>query len=111
MAAAAYKVLGQVAPTATTETTLYTAPGGAQAIGATLAICNITTTVVKVTVRVRPAGAAAVNKHYLLKDVSVLPGTTPLVRGGITLAATDVVSVQLDTANGAAVQLFGTELS
>lgn len=111
MAAASYKVLGQVAPTGTTETTLYTVPGGADAIAATLTICNITTTTVKVTVRVRPAGAAAANKHFLLKDVAVLPGTTPIVRGGITLDATDLVTVQLDTANGAAVHLYGTEIA
>lgn len=111
MAGATYKVLGQVAPTGTTETTLYTVPGGAQSIGATLSICNITTTTVKVTVRVRPAGVAAANKHFLLKDVAVQPNTTPLVRGGLSLAATDVVSVQLDTANGAAVHLYGTEIA
>lgn len=111
MAAAGYKVLGQVAPMVTTETTLYTVPGGAESIGSTLTICNITTATVKVTVRVRPAGAAAADKHYLLKDVAVDPGTTPLVRGGFTLAATDVVSVQVDTANGAAVHLYGTEIA
>lgn len=111
MAAATYKVLGQVSPTGTTETTLYTVPGGTQAIGATFTLCNITTTTVKVTVRVRPAGVAAANKHFLLKDVSVYPGTTPVVRGGFTFAATDVVSVQLDTANGIAVHLYGTEIA
>lgn len=110
MAAATYKVLGQVAPTGTTETTLYMVPGGVQAIAATLSIANITTTNVKVTVRVRPAGAAAVNKHILLNAVLVYPNTTPLIRGSFTLDATDVVSVQVDTANGAAVHLYGTEI-
>lgn len=111
MTAATYKVLGQVSPTGTGETGLYTVPGGAQAIGATLTLCNITTTTVKVTVRVRPGGITAANKHFLLKDVAVDPGTTPLVRGGITLAATDQVTVQADTANGVAVHLYGTEIA
>lgn len=111
MAAASYKVLGQVAPIDTSETTVYAVPGATQAIGTSISICNITTVVVKVSVRVRPAGVAAANKHYFMKDVSVYPGTTPLVRPVFTLAATDVVSVQCDTANGIAAHLYGTELA
>jgi len=38
--ATAYKVLAQSAPSATTETTLYTVPAGTSAVVSTMAIAN-----------------------------------------------------------------------
>jgi hypothetical protein len=107
---AAYFVLGQIAPTGTSETTLYTVTSGKQAVCSSLTFCNITTSVVKVSVNVRPAGAAVAAKHALARNVSVAPGSTNVISVGLTLASTDVVSVNIDTANGLAVHLYGTEI-
>ena len=57
--ATVYKVLGQVNPSATTLTTLYTAPSGA--VVSTLAICNQgATTTYRVLVSVAEIGRAHV---------------------------------------------------
>lgn len=107
---ATYYVLGQVAPANTSETTLYTVTAGKQAVCSSLTFCNLTTSAVKVSVNVRPAGAAVAAKHALTRNVSVAPGSTNVISVGLTLASTDVVSVNTDTANGIAVHLYGTEL-
>lgn len=110
MAAASYKVLAQVAPTTTSETLLYLVPGGYQAVASTLSLCNITAAVVKVSINVCPAGVSSANKHAFLRSTSVAPGTTATISVGMTLAQNDVVRIILDTANGVAAHLYGTEI-
>ena len=111
---AIYPVLGQVSPTGTAETALYTAPSGKYAIGSTLFLSNIThlgtPANIAVTVRVRPAGAAAANKHIIVPAVLLLPNQSLTMTVGVTLAATDVISVQSSVANGLAATLCGTEI-
>ena len=104
-----HKVLGQVAPTAATATTLYTVPAATQAVCSTLAICNrdIATTY---RVSVRPAGAAQDVKHYLVYDAVIAANDTIMLTIGITLAATDVVGVYAGT-SAVTFALFGAEIS
>ena len=104
---ATYKVLGQSAPAATTNTDLYTVPGGASAVCSTLAICNrgVSTTI---RVAVRPAGATLANQHYIVFDTALNQNDTMLLTLGISLAATDVVTVYAGTAN-TSFSLFGVE--
>lgn len=103
----AYKVLGQVAPSATTLTTLYTVPASTEAVASSLVACNrgASTTI---RVAVRPAGAAIDNKHYQLYDVTLPANDAIPLTLGITLEATDVVSVYAGTAN-VSFSLFGAE--
>jgi hypothetical protein len=61
-------------------------------------------------VAVRPAGATIANQHYLVFDSWVNANDTVLLTLGISLAATDVVSVQASTAT-VAFSLFGTEVT
>ena len=68
--ATAYKVLGQVNPSATTLTTLYTVPASTSSVASTLTVCNLGLTT-NVRVAVRPTGEAIANKHYLLYDAQV----------------------------------------
>ncbi len=104
-----HKVLGQLNPAATTLTALYTVPANTQAVGSTLSICNlgVATTF---RVAVRPAGAAIANQHYLVWEASVAASDTYFLTIGISLAATDVVSVYAGTAN-LAFSLFGVEIA
>lgn len=106
--AISYKVLGQANPAATTLTTLYTVPSATQAICSTLAVANlgVSTTF---RVAVRPAGAAIANQHYVAYDIAVNQYDTITMTLGITLAATDVVSVYAGTAT-VAFNLFGNEI-
>lgn len=104
----AFKVLGQSAPAATTATDLYTVPAGKSTVASTLVICNRGNASGTYRVAVRPAGAALANAHYLVYGLS-LPGvTTDEHTIGITLAATDIVTVYATTADFS-FNLFGDE--
>jgi hypothetical protein len=104
-----YKVLGQSAPSATTNTDLYTVPGATSAVCSTLACCNrgVSTTF---RVAVRPAGATIANAHYVVYDNYVEAGDSIFLTLGITLATTDVVTVYAGTAN-TSFSLFGSEIA
>ena len=87
------KVLGQVAPVATTLTTLYTVPGATSTVVSSLTVCNRSATATSFRVAVRPAGAAISNEHYLYYDVTIAGNDTFVATIGISLEATDVISV------------------
>lgn len=95
----AKKVLGQVNPSATTATTLYTVPSSKSAVISTLTICNQAAAAATFRVAVRPAGAALAAVHYVAYDVTVGASDTTALTLGITLATTDVVTVYASTAN------------
>lgn len=107
---AAYRVLGQVNPASTTNTTLYTVPSATSAVASTLSICNQSTTLATYRVAVRPAGATLAAQHYLAFDAGVAGGDAVLLTLGITLAATDVVTVFASSAN-LSFSLFGSEIT
>lgn len=108
--ATTYKVLGQVNPSASTLTTLYTAT--AAAIITTLSVCNkgTGTSLPQFRVAVRPAAAAIANQHYLVYDKELANSETVILTLGITLANTDVVSVYANTADFA-FTAFGGEIT
>lgn len=95
----AKKILGQVNPSATTATTLYTVPSGKTAVISTLSVCNTAASAATFRVAVRPAGATLATVHYLAYDTTVGANDTTTITIGITLAATDVVTVYASTAN------------
>lgn len=105
----AYKVLGQAKPLATTDTTLYTVPAGTSAVCSTLTICNIG---ISTTYRVaiRPAGATLEDKHYIVYESAINQYDTVMLTLGITLSATDVMTVRAETAT-VSFNLFGSEIS
>ena len=111
---AIYPVLGQVSPTGTSQTTLYVVPAGKYVVGSTLFLANITHLTseadILVTVRVRPAGVTAVNKHIIVPGVRIQPRTVETVTAGFSMEAGDLMTVECDVANGLAASLFGTVL-
>jgi hypothetical protein len=110
--AVTYKVLGQSKPTAATDTTLYTVPTGSgnYAVVSSLVVNNITADVTNIRVAIRPAGEALEDKHYIIHTNGVSPYASQVYTIGITLAATDVVTVY-DSAGKCAFNLFGSENS
>jgi hypothetical protein len=110
--AVSYKVLAQVKPAADTATTLYTVPSGAgnYAVVSSLVINNLTGDVTNVRVAVRPAGATLEDKHYIIYGNGVSPFQSQAFTIGITLAATDVVTVY-DLSGKCSFNLFGSENS
>lgn len=105
-----YKVLGQSNPSAITNTTLYTVPAATSTVASTLQVCNLNSSVATFRLAVRPAGASLANVHYQAYDTQI-PGNDSLAFTiGITLAATDVVTVYANTAT-VSFSLFGSEIS
>lgn len=94
----AKKVLGQVNPSATTATTLYTVPSAKSAVVSSLTVCNQTATAATFRIAVRPAGASLAAVHYVAYDVTVGASDTTALTLGITLATTDVITVYASTA-------------
>jgi glucose-6-phosphate dehydrogenase assembly protein OpcA len=106
----AHKVLGQSNPSATTLTTLYTVPASTQAICSTITICNTASSATTYRIAVRPAGASIANQHYVAHDAALPANDTATLTLGVTLAATDVVSVYAASAN-VAFSAFGVEIT
>jgi hypothetical protein len=105
----AYKVLGQLEPSATTLSTLYTVPSATSAVCSTMTICNLSVSTT-VRVAVRPAGEAINDRHYIVYDQIINANDSIFLTLGISLAATDVVSVFAGTAM-VSFGLYGTEIS
>jgi hypothetical protein len=106
----AYKVLGQVAPSATTNTTLETVPSATQVVVSTIAVCNRAATAATYRIAVRPAGATLANEHYIAYDTAITANNSTMITIGITLAATDVITVYASNAN-LSFSAFGSEIS
>lgn len=93
-------MLFQSAPSATTETDVYTCPASKTATFSTILICNRSTTT-QATFRLSASagGGATANKDYLYYDEIVPPSSTFAATIGVHLAAGDVVRVYASTAN------------
>jgi hypothetical protein len=105
-----YKVLGQSNPAATTATTLYTVPAATQSIVSTLTVTNQTATAGTYRIAVRVAGASLASAQYLAYDVSLPGNATDTLTLGVTLGATDVITVYASAATFS-FNAFGSELS
>jgi len=108
--AATYKVLGQVNPSAATATTAYTVPSATETVISTITVANLGPAPDSYRIAVRPNGESLANKHYIAYDASIAPQETQTLTIGITLDATDVVTVFAGTAN-LAFNLFGSEIA
>src|SRR4051812_13804941 len=85
------KVLGQLNPSATTLTAIYTVPAVTSAAVSTLVICNRSATATSFRVSVAIAGAADNNVQYIFFDAPIGGNETITATVGLSLATTDVV--------------------
>ena len=104
----AIKVLGQVAPSATTPTVLYTVPNLAQTTVSSLVICNRNSGNQTFRVSIHVAGAGADNKQFIFFDKEITANNTLTVVIGITLNQADVVKVYSSTSD-MSFNIFGVE--
>jgi guanyl-specific ribonuclease Sa len=106
-----YKVLGQSAPSATTNTDVYTVGAGKQTTVSTITVCNRnTTTSATYRIAVRPDGDTLANEHYIAYDATVGPKDTVTWTIGITADASDVVTVYASSAD-LSFNVFGVEIA
>lgn len=98
-------ILGQSAPSATTNTTVYTVPAATTATFS-VSICNRGGTSMSVRLAVSATGTPG-NSEWLEYDTNI-PAYGVLERTGIVAQATKNVVVYFSTANGA-VSVYGFE--
>ena len=108
--ATVYKVLGQSAPGATTDTNLYTVPADTSAVISTIVVANRAASNATYRIAIRPAGATLANQHYIAFDITVGASDSTTLTLGLTLAATDIITVYGSTAN-LSFSVFGSEIN
>lgn len=109
--ATTFKVLGQSAPSGTTNADLYTVGAGKSAVLSSLVIANTTGTAATARIFVRVAGATAAAANAVAYDVNIAANSHAAFTEGWTLSATDVITVQAGTGNALTFTLFGQENS
>jgi len=105
-----YKVLGQVAPSAATDTTLYTVPSATQAVVSTINVVNTGGSTDTVRIAIRVGGATLSIEDYIVYNLSLNTTATFTYTSGATLGATDVITVY-STNGTCSFNAFGSEIS
>lgn len=105
-----YKVLAQSAPSATTNTDMFTVSAGKQVVASTVTVCNRGASDAQYRIAVRPGGVALANQHYIAYGATVGANDTVALTLGLTLAANDVVTVYTSNAN-ISITIFGCEIT
>ena len=108
--ATTYKVLGQSAPSATTNTDVYTVPAGTQAIISTISVANRSQSETLFRIAVRPNGSSIANEHYIAYDAKVSGQDSLFLTVGITVDAADVITVYAGSAN-LTFNIYGSEIA
>jgi hypothetical protein len=104
----AVKVLAQSAPSATTNTDIYTVGASTETVISTIFVCNRSAAPATYRIAVRPNGATLANQHYIAYDVTVGASDSTTITSGITMDASDVLTVYASTAN-LSFSVFGSE--
>ena len=105
-----YRVLGQSAPAAETDTTVYTALTGVQAIISSIVVANRGGDATTFRVAVRPNGSALADEHYIAYDVAIARNDSKVLSFGLTLNEDDLIAVYAGNAN-LSFNVYGTEIT
>lgn len=109
--ATAYKILGQSVPADTNNADLYTVPASTEAIVSTIVIANTSAAEATFRLFVRDGGAAAATGNAIAYDTTIAANSQVAFTLGLTLSATDVLTVRSSAADDLTFQAFGSELS
>lgn len=109
--ATAYKILGQSEPGTTANADLYTVPSATEAIVSTVVICNTTGTDQTFRVFVRPDGATAGTGNAIAYDTAITANSQVAFTLGMTLNASDIITVRSSAGASLTFTAFGSELS
>lgn len=104
-------VLGQIVPSASALTPLYTVPIATFASVSSVIVCNqnnINEIVFRISIAV--SGATDAPNQYIYYDMPLSPNDTFITTVGLTLAAGDIIRVMSDTGN-VSFSLFGVEVT
>ena len=109
--ATSYKSLGQLDLTTTSLTDLYTVPASTETVVSTVIIANRTASATTFRLAIRADGDAISNQHYIAYDVPVAANDSTTLTLGITMLATDVMTVSAGDANALSINAFGAEVT
>jgi hypothetical protein len=109
--AIAYKILGQSAPADTNNADMITVSAAQSEIVSSLVITNTNANTASARVFARIAGAAAATSNAIIYDATIAGNSTVAFTLGITLAATDVLTVRSNVADYLTFTAFGSEIS
>jgi hypothetical protein len=109
--ATSYKTLGQVDLTTTSLTDLVTVGAGKEVVISTIVIANRTASADSFRIAIRTDGDAISNKHYVAFDVPVAANDSTTLTLGISMVATDVLTVKATTADVLSINVFGAEIT
>ena len=85
-------------------------PAATSAVISTLVVANRAATAATYRIAIRPGAATLANQHYIAYDVALPASDSVTLTLGITLAATDVVTIYASTAN-TSFNIFGSEIA
>ena len=105
-----YRILGQISPTASSTSAVYTVPSGSSAVLSTIAVTNRSASAGTYSIFLGQAGASPAASNQFAASVAVAANDTVALTLGVTLAATDVVNVQ-PSASTITFHAFGAEIS
>lgn len=106
-----YKVLGQVAPSANTNSTVYTVPGGAQTVISTISVCNQDVFNRSFNIAVVPSTNSISSKHYIAYKTPIANLDSIVLTMGITLGANDSLIVYSENTANISFSVFGMEIT
>ena len=107
----AYKILGQSAPSDTSNADLYTVPASRSAVVSTLLITNTSSSSSVCKIYARQNGATASTSNAIIYDAEIKGNDFIAVTLGLTLGENDVITVQSSVGNSLTFQAFGSEIS
>lgn len=113
----AYKILGQIYPTANTLTNVYVTPAATSGIVNSIYISNQDIANANVDLIVRPINETLSNKHYILQDQRIEQADTIILNLNITMNASAILAANIKVRAGetkaanVSVNAFGLEIS
>jgi len=108
--ATTYSTLGQSNPAATTQTTLYTCPASTQTVVSSLVVCNQGGSSATYRLAIRKDAAVLTSAMYIVYDATIAANTTIAYTLGITVDASDLITVYASTAT-MSFTAFGSEIA
>lgn len=105
-----YKILGQVGDASSNDVALYTVPGSTEAVVSTIVVANRESAVNTFRIAVKSDGGSVSNEDYIAYDTSIQANDTITFTLGITINASDIISVGASDAN-VTFSAFGTEIT
>lgn len=107
-----YRTLAQSAPSATTNTDVYTVTSSpaTQVVISSIVVANRGTTNTTFRIAVRPNGAPLANQHYIAYDTTISANDILALTLGVTVDSSDVITVYAGNSS-LSFSLFGTEIT